>query len=28
MPSLALYCSASTIEQYVEPQLHALRSYE
>jgi DNA invertase Pin-like site-specific DNA recombinase len=27
MPRLALYCRASTIEQHVEPQLHALRSY-
>jgi len=27
MPRLALYCRVSTIEQHVEPQLHALRSY-
>src|SRR5271165_1391276 len=27
MPRVALYCRVSTIEQHVEPQLHALRSY-
>jgi len=27
MPRVALYCRVSTIEQHVEPQLYALRSY-
>ncbi|HBZ70309.1 MAG TPA: hypothetical protein DEP35_11480 [Deltaproteobacteria bacterium] len=27
MPRVALYCRVSTMEQHVEPQLHALRSY-
>lgn len=27
MPRVALYCRVSTMEQHVEPRLHALRSY-